>query len=151
MCYHIVRWYDSVRCGPALKTCYRTKSTAQTIRHRGIVGDRSPFHLEPHDADTNPLAVVQCRNAEQCECHRWPTGHNAAVLPTKPVRRVIVCEQCQARRRAAVELVDPQTEEPVLLCERCAGRVALGRLFKRREARHVHADDAALALVVTSE
>ena len=64
MCYHIVRWYDSVRCGPALKTCYRTKSTAQTIRHRGIVGDRSPFHLEAHDADTNPLGVVQCRNAE---------------------------------------------------------------------------------------
>ena len=78
MCYHIVRWYDSVRCGPALKTCYRTKSTAQTIRHRGIVGDRSPFYLEAHDADTNPLGVVQCRNAEQCECHRWPTGHNAA-------------------------------------------------------------------------
>ena len=75
MCYHIVRWYDSVRCGPALKTCYRTKSTAQTIRQRGIVGDRSPFHLERHDVDTNPLGVVQCRNAEQCECHRWPTGH----------------------------------------------------------------------------
>ena len=89
MCYHIVRWYDSVRCGPALKTCYRTKSTAQTIRQRGIVGERSPFHLEPHDTDTNPLAVVQCRNAEQCECRRWPTGHNAAVLPAKPVRPII--------------------------------------------------------------
>ena len=152
MCYHIVRWYDSVRCGPALKTCYRTKSTAQTIRQRGIVGDRSPFHLEPHDTDTNPLAVVQCRNAEQCECRRWPTGHNAAVLPAKPVRRVIVCEQCNQGRRNAVEIIDPKTEELRVYCERCAGRAALGYLFKRQlpPVRRVHADDAALSMVVSS-
>ena len=152
MCYHIVRWYDSVRCGPALKTCYRTKSTAQTIRHRGIVGDRSPFHLEPHNADTHPLGVVQCRNAEQCECHRWPNGHNAAALPAKPVRSLIMCEQCNQGRRTAVEMIDPKTEEPMLLCERCAGRAALGYAFKRQVplVRRVHADDAAMVMVVSS-
>ena len=55
-----------------------------------------------------------------------------------------MCERCNNGRRNAVEIIDPVTEEPVLLCQRCAKNVALGRLFKRREARHVHADDAGL-------
>ena len=28
MCYHIIRWYDSVRAGPAIKRCYRTRQQA---------------------------------------------------------------------------------------------------------------------------
>ena len=40
----------------------------------------------------------------------------------------------------------------MLLCERCAGRAALGYLFKRQlpPVRRVHADDAALSMVVSS-
>ena len=50
-------------------------------------------------------------------------------------------------RRNAVELIDPKTEDPILLCERCAGRAALGFLYQRKlpPVRRVHADDPALA------
>ena len=63
-----------------------------------------------------------------------------------------MCERCNSGRRNAVELIDPQTEEPMLLCERCAGRAALGFFFKRKlvPVRRVHADDAALSMVVSS-
>ena len=65
-------------------------------------------------------------------------------LPAKPVRSLIMCEQCNQGRRTAVEMIDPKTEEPMLLCERCAGRAALGYAFKRQVpwVRRVHADDA---------
>ena len=48
-------------------------------------------------------------------------------------------------RRAAVEIIDPRTEEPLLYCQRCAERTALGYLLKRQTppVRRVHADDAA--------
>ena len=63
-----------------------------------------------------------------------------------------MCERCNHGRRNAVEMIDPKTEEPMLLCERCAGRAALGYLFRRQlpPVRRVHADDAALSMVVTS-
>ena len=49
-------------------------------------------------------------------------------------------------------MIDPKTEEPMLFCERCAGRAALGYLFKRQlpPVRRVHADDAAMVMVVSS-
>ena len=145
MCYHIVRWYDSVRAAPALRRCYRSMSAAQTARRRGIKGDRSEDYLDP----TNDLAVVKCRDDDKCDCARWPTGHNAASLPVKQPRRLLVCERCGKGRRAAVEVIDPKTEEPRLYCQRCAQRVGMGYLFKRQAplVRHVHADDAALTFV----
>ena len=55
-------------------------------------------------------------------------------------------------RRNAVELIDPKTEDLILLCERCAGRAALGFLYQRKlpPVRRVHADGPALAMVVSS-
>ena len=145
MCFHIVRWFDSVRATPALRRCYRSMSAAQTARRRGIKGDRSNDYLDP----TNDLAVVKCRDDDKCDCARWPTGHNAASLPVKQPRRLLVCERCGKGRRAAVEITDPRTEEPMLYCQRCAERAALGYLIKRQTppVRRVHADDAALAFV----
>ena len=145
MCYHIVRWHDSVRATPATRRCYRSMSTAQTIRRRGIRGDRSDLHLDP----TNDLAVVKCRDVNRCECARWPGGYNAGTLPVKQPVKLLVCERCGKGRRAAVEIIDPRTEEPMLCCQRCAERAALGYLFKRQTptVRRIHADDAALAFV----
>ena len=62
-----------------------------------------------------------------------------------------MCETCQKGRRNLVEIIDPKTEEPRLLCEPCARKVALGYLFKFRwtPARRVHADDPAFDLVAT--
>ena len=79
MCYHIVRWYDSVRAAPAIRRCYRSMSAAQTARRRGIKGERSDVYLDP----TEDLAVVKCRHDSNCECARWPGGHNADSLPVK--------------------------------------------------------------------
>ena len=44
----------------------------------------------------------------------------------------------------------PLSGPDLCLCERCAGRAALGLLFKRKlvPVRRVHADDAALVMVV---
>ena len=66
MCYHIVRWYDSVRVAPAIRRCYRSMSAAQTARRRGIKGERSYHHLDP----TDDLAVVKCRDGTRCDCAR---------------------------------------------------------------------------------
>ena len=107
MCYHIVRWYDSVRASPAIRRCYRSMSAAQTSRRRGIQGARSDVYLDP----TVDLAVIKCRDATKCECARWPGGHNAATLPVKQPRKLLVCERCGKGRRAAVEVIDPRTEE----------------------------------------
>ena len=65
---------------------------------------------------------------------------------------LIMCEQCNQGRRNAVEMIDPKTEEPMLFCERCAGRAALGYAFKHQVplVRRVHADDAAMVMVVSS-
>ena len=53
---------------------------------------------------------------------------------------------------AAVEIVDPKTEEPRLYCGRCAERVTLGYFFKRlvAPARRVHADDTAMMFIAVS-
>ena len=77
MCYHIVRWYDSVRAAPAIRRCYHSMSAAQTARRRGIKGDRSDLYLDP----TDDLALVKCRHDSECECGRWPRGHNSDTLP----------------------------------------------------------------------
>ena len=145
MCYHIVCWYDSVRAAPAIRRCYRSMSAAQTARRRGIKGDRSDVYLDP----TDDLAVVKCRHDSECECGRWPRGHNADTLPVKQPRKLLVCERCGKGRRGAVEITDPRTEEPLLYCQRCAERAALGYLFKHQTppVRRVHADDAAQAFV----
>ena len=64
-----------------------------------------------------------------------------------------MCHRCRKQRRAAIEMVDPKTEEPHVYCEPCAQKVALSFVFRTRQlgVRHVHADDAALSMVVTSE
>ena len=143
MCFHIVRWYDSVRAAPAIRRCYRSMSAAQTARRRGIKGERSDVYLDP----TDDLAVVKCRNDSKCDCARWQGGHNADTLPVKQLKKLLECERCGKGRRAAVEIIDPRTEEPLLCCQRCAERAALGYLFKRQTppVRRVHADDAAQA------
>ena len=144
MCYHIVAWAPSVRARPAIKRCYNSMSAAQTARKRGIIGDRSPFHLDPNE----DLAVVKCRD-ERCDCRRWVTGCNGANIPDKLPRRLIMCEKCRKGRRAAVEIIDPKTEQPRLYCERCAQKVALGCLFKgiAPPTRRVHADDASMEFI----
>ena len=145
MCYHIVRWYESMRAAPAIRRCYRTMSTAQTIRRRGITGDRSDGYLDP-GAD---LAIAKCRDEALCECSRWPEGHNVGNLPVKESKRVLACDQCGKRRRAVVEIIDPKSEQPEILCEPCARRVALAYLFKRQmpPVRRLHADDPSMRFV----
>ena len=147
-CFHIVVKYPSMRTGPALKRCFRNRNTAVTVRQRGATGDRADYHL---DASLN-LGVVECYDKENCECAKWPQGHNADTILVKPSRSLIMCERCNQGRRNAVELIDPKTEEPHLYCQRCAERAALGYLFKRQSppVRRVHADDAAMVMVVTS-
>ena len=75
---------------PAIRRCYRSMSAAQTSRRRGIQGARSDVYLDP----TVDLAVIKCRDATKCECARWPGGHNAATLPVKQPRKLLVCERC---------------------------------------------------------
>ena len=147
-CWHVIRWVNSTRSVPALKRCFRSRSTANTIRRRGIVGDRSSDHLNPHDPEQNPLGVIQC-DPSRCDCMRWPSGHNAASIPEKPQRRLLVCEFCHKARRNAVELVDPRTEEPEILCPRCAERRALALAFRNRLplVRRIHADDGRLVFL----
>ena len=147
-CFHIIVRHSSMRSGPALKRCYRSRKTAETVKARGATGDRADYNLDPDQA----LGVVACYDAENCECVKWPQGHNAEAIPVKTARSLIMCERCNHGRRNAVEMIDPKTEEPMLLCERCAGRAALGYLFKRQlpPVRRVHADDAALSMVVSS-
>ena len=134
-----------MRAAPAIRRCYRSMSAAQTARRRGIKGDRRDVYLGP----TGDLAVVKCRHDSECECGRWLRGHNANSLPVKEPMKLLVCERCGKGRRAAVEVIDPKTEEPRLYCQRCAQRVGMGYLFKRQAplVRHVHADDAALTFV----
>ena len=148
-CYHIIRKHASMSSSPALKRCFRSRSHADTVRVRGAIGDRSDYYL---DQTLPGLAVSACYDPDNCECAKWPQGHNAAAIPVKESRSLIMCEQCTQGRRNAVEMIDPKTEEPAFLCERCAGRAALGFLFKRQLApvRRVHADDAAMVMVVTS-
>ena len=145
-CYHIIIRHASMRTGPALKRCHRNRKAAEAVRQRGATGDRADYSLDPGQT----LGVVECYDKDNCECAKWPQGHNAATIPAKPVKAMIMCERCHSGRRNAIELIDPRTEEPMLLCERCAGRAALGFLFKRQLApvRRVHADAPALAMVV---
>ena len=145
-CYHIIERYPSMRSGPAVKRCYGSRKSAEITRRRGVTGDRADYQLDPGRA----LGVVACYDPQQCECARWPNGHNVGAIPPKPVKVMIMCERCNHGRRNAVEMIDPKTEEPMLLCERCAGRAALGYLFKRQlpPVRRIHADDAALSMIV---
>ena len=146
-CFHIIARHASMHTGPALKRCYRSRKTAETVKARGATGDRADYSLDPGQT----LGVVACY-ADNCDCAKWPQGHNAEAIPVKPARSLIMCERCNHGRRNAVEMIDPKTEEPMLLCERCAGRAALGYLFKRQlpPVRRVHADDAALSMVVST-
>ena len=148
-CYHIIRKHASMSSSPALKRCFRSRSHADTVRVRGSIGDRSDYYL---DRTLPGLAVSACYHPEQCECAKWPQGHNAEAISVKPARNLIMCEQCNQGRRNAVEMIDPKTEDPMLFCERCAGRAALGYAFKHQVplVRRVHADDAALSMVVSS-
>ena len=145
-CYHIIIRHASMHTGPALKRCHRTRKAAEAVRQRGATGDRADYSLD----HTQTLGVVACYDTENCDCAKWPQGHNAAAIPVKPARNLIMCERCNHGRRNAVEMIDPKTEEPMLLCQRCAERVALGFLFKRQlpPVRRVHADDAALSMIV---
>ena len=147
-CYHIIIRHASMHTGPALKRCHHTRKAAEAVRQRGASGDRADYNLDPGQA----LGVVACYDAEHCECAKWPQGHNAEAIPVKPARSLIMCELCNHGRRNAVEMIDPKTEEPHLYCQRCAERAALGYLFKRQlpPVRRVHADDAALSMIVES-
>ena len=144
-CYHIIQKFSSMNARPALRRCYRSRSHADTVRVRGATGDRADYHLDP---DVQGLTVTACYT-ENCECARWPDGHNAGAMPTRPERLVLMCDDCKQRRREVTELVDPATEEPSLLCNSCFNRAA-GKLLRRKQwtpNRRVHADDPAFALV----
>ena len=92
MCYHIVRWYESMRAAPAIRRCYRTMSTAQTIRRRGITGDRSDGYLDP-GADL-AIAKMQGRGTVRVQSlarrpqRRQPDGERIqACACLRPVRQ----------------------------------------------------------------
>ena len=104
-CYHIIRKHASMSSSPALKRCFRSRSHADTVRVRGAIGDRSDYYL---DRTLPGLAVSACYHPEQCECAKWPQGHNAEAIPVKPARNLIMCERCNSGRRNAVELIDPR-------------------------------------------
>ena len=97
-CFHIVRKFPSMRTKPALKRCFKTRSTAETVRRRGSTGDRADYHLDPGE----DLGVVACYDVKNCECAKWPAGHNAAIIAPKPRKALIMCEhwpQGTAQRR----------------------------------------------------
>ena len=145
-CYHIVQKFPSMRTKPALKRCFKSRSTAETVRRRGATGDRTDYHLDPGAS----LGVVACYDAENCECAKWRTGHNAAIIAPKPRKALIMCERCNKGRRSVVEFIDPKTEKPTLLCRRCAETVALAYLFKGQspKVRWLHADDPSMSMIV---
>ena len=130
-CYHIIISHSLYATrGRRSNAAIAPAKTAEAVRQRGATGDRADYNLDPGQA----LGVVACYDAENCECAKWPQGHNADTIPVKPARSLIMCERCNHGRRNAVEMIDPATEEPMLLCERCAGRAALAFLFKRQVA-----------------
>ena len=141
-CFHIIERYQSMRSGPAVKRCYGSRKVAEVTRKRGVTGDRADYYLDP----SRPLGVVACYDLEQCSCARWPTGHNSGAIPPKPERRLIVCARCDGRRRAAIEVIDPRTEDGANYCEPCADKVIKGLVFKRvlPVVRRLHADEPAL-------
>ena len=141
-CYHIIERYPSMRSGPAVKRCYGSRKSAEITRKRGVTGDRADYYLDPGRA----LGVVGCYDLTQCSCAHWPTGHNAGAIPPKPERRLIVCARCGGRRRAAIEVIDPRTEDGANYCEPCADKVIKGLVFKRvlPVVRRLHADEPAL-------
>ena len=145
MCYHIIRRYSSMWTMPALKRCFKTRKTAETVRRRGATGDRSDYYLDP----SLNLGVVACYD-DSCECAGWPQGHAGGELPTRAPGLRIPCAECGKPRREAIEMVDPDDESPVLLCRRCAERAALAHLLKktRPTVRRVHADDPDVSQLV---
>ena len=138
MCYHIVERRSSMWTKPALKRCFRTRKTAETVRRRGAKGDRSDYYLDA----TRNLSVVACYD-DDCECARWPEGHAAGELPKRTPGPRIACVGCGKLRREAVEMTYPGGQSPALLCRRCAGEAALDYLRKSTPhvVRRVHADD----------
>ena len=144
-CYHIVQKFVSMRTKPALKRCFKSRPTAETVRRRGATGDRADYHLDRGA----PLSVVACYDVANCECAKWPKGHNAAIIAPKPRKALIMCERCNKGRRSVVEFIDPRTETPALLCRRCGERAALGYLFKGQspKVRWLHADDPGMSMI----
>ena len=63
---------------PALKRCYRSRKTAETVAKRGATGDRADYQLDPN----RQLGVVGCYS-ENCECAKWPGGHNAGAISSR--------------------------------------------------------------------
>ena len=57
-----------------------------------------------------------------------------------------MCARCDGRRRAAIEVIDPRTEDGANYCEPCADKVIKGLVFKRvlPVVRRLHADEPAL-------
>lgn len=153
MCYHIIKWHDSVSASVAIKRCYHSRAHANADRRTGLIGDRTTFHLEPHNPKQGTFhSVVQCPVGDACGCANWKTGHNRATIPAKELRLTIVCSRCFKSRRNAVEVYDPETEERQLMCQRCYERYAAGVLFKATRSEryvlpkvhHVHAEDPEL-------
>ena len=149
-CYHIIKVTSGgTHSSVALKRCYRSRSAASTARYRGLIGDRARDgdHLERH-GDGNRLNVVRCDPA-QCPCHKWPTGHNAGILPERPPRRYLSCATCPVVRRTVVEITDPKDETPRLHCRPCAQKRVMAIVFKGRQPllRWRHADDAVMTFL----
>ena len=144
-CYHIVEKFASMRSLPALKRCYKSRKTAETVRRRGATGDRADYYLDPG----RQLSVVSCYDVDHCECAGWPAGHNTAIIAPKPRKALIMCEKCKKGRRNAFEFLDPKTETPILLCQRCGERAALAYLLKGQSppVRRIHADDPSMSMV----
>ena len=56
-CYHIIIRHASMRTGPALKRCHRTRKAAEAVQgQRGATGDRADYSLDPGQT----LGVVEC-------------------------------------------------------------------------------------------
>ena len=78
-CFHIIIRHASMRTGPALKRCYRTRKTAEAVQgQRGATGDRADYNLDPGQA----LGVVACYDKlRTASAPKWPQGHNADSHP----------------------------------------------------------------------
>ena len=69
-CFHIIVRHSSMRSGPALKRCHRTRKAAEAVRQRGATGDRADYNLDPGQA----LGVVACYDAETLRVRQMAAG-----------------------------------------------------------------------------
>ena len=161
MCYHIVRWLDSVRAIPAIERCFRSRQQAHQARTKGITGDRSEFHLAPHNPDNGMiLEVVQCPAGESCACRGWRTGCCRDSIAPRVAWLVFMCDDCKKGRRPGWRIIDPETETTLHLCNRCekkwrakdylrvARELDRGRIPSIPRRVQVHADNEDMASVV---